>query len=181
MSNGWLDSDTGDSPLHLAARREPLSESTRAISALLAFGAETSVYDNNIEENPVDEPVGLQPVDYMNQRGNFAAMALLGPGFSFCEKVDEYKGTATAALGLGGGVATASGSATIASTAAGVTAVTHSSGAIILTGSSGYIAGTLGTFATSAFAFLTAPATLTAAGALVVFTGGSVLYCSATN
>ncbi|MEE4202927.1 MAG: hypothetical protein V2I45_04810 [Halieaceae bacterium] len=180
-NNGFLKADTGISPLHVAARREPLSASTPAITALLAFGANASVYDNNMTENAFEERLGLQPIDYMNKKQNFGAMALIGPGFSFCEKVDEYKGTATAALGLGGGVATASGGATIASTAAGVTAVTHSSGAIILTGSSGYIAGTLGTFATSAFATLAAPATLTAAGAVVVLTGGSVLYCSATE
>lgn len=181
VSNGFLEAETGDSPLHLAARREPLGESTRAITTLLAFGADTNLYDNNIDGNSVEEEVGLQPIDYMNQGQNFAAMSLIGPGLSFCKKVDEYKGTAAALLNLGAGVATASGSATVASTAAGVTAVTHSSGAVILTGSSGYIAGTLGTFATSAFAFLTAPATLTAAGAVVVLSGGSVLYCSTTN
>jgi len=181
VRNGFLKAETGDTPLHLASRREPPSESTRVIAALLAFGADTNTYDTNVGINAVEEQVGLQPLDYMNQRENFAAMALIGTGFSFCKKVDEYKGTAAAFLNLGAGVATASGSATVASTAAGVTAVTHSSGAIILTGSSGYIAGTLGTFATSAFAFLTAPATLTAAGAVVVLTGGSVLYCSTTN
>lgn len=181
VNNGFLKAETGDTPLHLASRREPPSESTRAIAALLAFGAETNTYDNNAGINPVEEQVGLQPLDYMNQRKNFAAMALVGSGFSFCKKVDEYKGTAAALINLGAGVATASGSATVASTAAGVTAVTHSSGAVILTGSSGYIAGTLGTLATGAFAFLTAPATLTAAGAVVVMTGGSVLYCSTTN
>lgn len=181
VSNGFLKAETGDTPLHLASRREPPSESTRVIAALLAVGADTNTYDNNVGINAVEEQVGLQPLDYMNQRENFAAMALIGSGFSFCKKVDEYKGTAAALLNLGAGVATASGSATVASTAAGVTTVTHSSGAIILTGSSGYIAGTLGTFATSAFAFLTAPATLTTAGAAVVLTGGSVLYCSTTN
>lgn len=181
VSNGFLRAETGDSPLHLAARREPLEESTRAITALLAFGADTNVYDNYVLGNLAEEQVGLQAIDYMNQRQNFAAMALIGPGFSFCRKVDEYKGAAAALLNLGAGVATASGSATVASTAAGVTAVTHSSGAIILTGSSGYIAGTLGTFATSAFAVLTAPATLTAAGAVVVLSGGSVFYCSTAD
>lgn len=181
MSNGFLKAETGEAPLHLAARREPLRESTRAITALLAVGADPNVYDNNFEGSTLEEDVGHKPIDYMNERKNFAAMALIGPGFSFCEKVDEYQGAAQTALGLGAGVATASGSATIASTAAGVSAVAHSSGAIILTGSSGYIAGTLGTFATGAFAFLTAPATLTAAGAVVVLTGGSVFYCSMSS
>lgn len=181
MSNGFLQAETGETALHLAAGREPLHDSTRAITALIAVGADTNIIDNNVDQNPLGEEVGLKPVDYMNQSKNFEAMALMRPGFSFCKKVDEYKGTAKTALGLGGGMATASGGATIASTAAGVTAVTHSSGAVILTGSSGYIAGTLGSFATTAFAFLTAPATLTAAGAVVIFTGGSVLYCSTAS
>lgn len=179
--NGFLQQKTGDTPLHLAARREPLSDSTRAITALLALGADSSIYDNNFEENRLEQEVGLQPIDYMNKLENFAAMSLIAPGFSFCETIDEYEETAKTALGLAGVGVAVSSSATAASTAAGVTAVTHSSGAIILTGSSGYIAGTLGTFATSLIAVLTAPATLTAAGVVVVFTGGSIIYCSSTD
>lgn len=178
-SNGWSEEETGDTPLHLAARREPLSQSTRMVAALMAVGASTDIHDNNayVVEG-TDSNIGLLAIDYMNRSKNYAALSLIAPGFSYCKKIDEYKGTAAAALGLSGTVTATAGGATIATSAAGVTAVAHSSGAIILTGSGGYIAGTLGALGSTALAVLTAPATLFAAGGSVVLIGGSVLYCS---
>lgn len=61
--------------------------------------------------------------------------------------------------------------------AAGVSVVEHSSGALILTGSSGYIAGTLGTGATTAVGIATAPATLVGAASGAVVVGGALLIC----
>lgn len=96
------------------------------------------------------------------------------PSKTLCERVNASKDAAIAIAGLGAG---ASGGATAAASAAGVTAVTHSSGAVILTGASGYIAGTLGTIGAAALAVLTAPATLTAAVVSVVTVGGAVYIC----
>lgn len=96
------------------------------------------------------------------------------PSKSICERVNNSKDAALAIAGLGAG---ASGGAAAAASAAGVTAVTHSSGAVILTGASGYIAGTLGTIGASVVAVLTAPATLIAAGVSVVAVGGAVYVC----
>lgn len=94
------------------------------------------------------------------------------PSKSVCERVNGTKEGLIAVAGVGAG-ATAGASA--AASAAGVTAVSHSSGAVILTGSSGYIAGTLGSLGSGALAVLTAPATLTAAAVTVVGVGGAVL------
>ncbi|OYD52399.1 hypothetical protein CGK74_18145 [Thauera propionica] len=96
------------------------------------------------------------------------------PSKTFCERVNDSKDAALAIVGFGAG---ASGGATLVSSAAGVTAVTHSSGAVILTGAGGYIAGTLSTIGAGALAVLTAPATLTTAAVSVVAVGGSVYYC----
>lgn len=96
------------------------------------------------------------------------------PSKQFCERVNDSKDAALAITGLAGG---ASAGATAAASAAGVTAVTHSSGAVILTGTGGYIAGTLGTAGASLLAFLTAPVTLTAAAVSVVAVGGAVYAC----
>ena len=91
-----------------------------------------------------------------------------------CEGVSDVKEEAVAvaslAVGLTGGAATVT-------TATGVTVVAHSSGAAILTGVGGYIAGTLGTVATSTVAVLTAPATVAAAGVSLVVVGGAVYIC----
>ncbi len=60
---------------------------------------------------------------------------------------------------------------------AGVGAVVHSSGAMIVsTASGGYVAGTLGLLGT-ATAVMTAPVTLAVGGATLVAGGGAVLYC----
>ncbi|NMG32530.1 hypothetical protein [Aromatoleum evansii] len=91
-----------------------------------------------------------------------------------CEFVNAKKEAALALAGLGAG---ASGGATAAATAAGVTAVTHSSGAVILTGSAGYIGGTLGTLGAGAVAILTAPAVLAGATLSLVTVGGAVYVC----
>lgn len=96
------------------------------------------------------------------------------PAVPLCDRVNATKEEALTIVGLGAG-ATAGASA--AATAAGVTAVTHSSGAVILTGSSGYIAGTLGTVGTGLIGVLTAPVTLTAAAVSVVAVGGAVYLC----
>ncbi|MDU9004279.1 hypothetical protein [Sedimentitalea todarodis] len=100
------------------------------------------------------------------------------PSVPICERVNATKEEALAIVGLGAG-ATAGASA--AASAAGVAAVGHSSGAVILTGSSGYIAGTIGTVGTSLLAILTAPATLTAAAVSVVAVGGAVYVCQSDS
>ena len=94
---------------------------------------------------------------------------------SLCERVNATKETLLAVSGLAAG---ASGGAATAASAAGVAAVTHSSGAIILTGSGGYIAGTLGTAGATALGLLTAPATITGAVVSLVAIGGAVYVCT---
>lgn len=96
------------------------------------------------------------------------------PSVPLCDRVNATKEEALAVVGLGAG---AVGGASAATAAVGVTAVTHSSGAVILTGTSGYIAGTLGTIGSGLLAVLTAPATLTAAAVSVVAVGGAVYVC----
>lgn len=96
------------------------------------------------------------------------------PSRTMCERVNAGKDAMLAVSGLAAG---ASAGATGAAGAAGVTAVTHSSGAIILTGSSGYIAGTLGTAAASALGILTAPATIAGTAIGLVAVGGAVYVC----
>ena len=97
------------------------------------------------------------------------------PTRSFCERVNASKTAAISIAGFGSG---AVGSAVGSANVAGVSVVAHSSGAYILTGTSGYIAGTLGTIGTSALAVLTAPATITGAAVSVVALGGAVYVCS---
>lgn len=173
--NGFLKSKTGTTAMHLAARR---GDSEDFIAALLATGADPFVYDNNTEENPLTEPVGLTPIDYMSRSNNLNSMALIAPRFSVCKVVSENTEAVAALVGLGAG---ATGTATLATSGMGISAVAHSSGAVILTGSSGYIAGTLGTIGSSALAVLTAPAALTAAAVSVVAVGGTVYYCSSDD
>ena len=93
---------------------------------------------------------------------------------SFCERVNSAKDAAIAITGVGAGVV---GGASATASAAGVTAVTHSSGAVILTGSGGYIAGTLASIGATSLAVLTAPVTMTAAAVSVATVGGAVYYC----
>lgn len=96
------------------------------------------------------------------------------PSKTYCERVNDSKDAALAIAGFGAG---ATGGTAVASSVAGVTAVTHSSGAVILTGAGGYIGGTLGTIGAGAIAVLTAPATLATAVVSVVAVGGSVYFC----
>lgn len=83
--------------------------------------------------------------------------------------------------GAGGKLAAAA--ATVATTVggtlklAGVGAVVHSSGAMIVsTASGGYVAGTLGLLGTTT-AVMTAPVTLAIGGATLVAGGGALLFC----
>lgn len=96
------------------------------------------------------------------------------PSKSICERVNASKETVLAVTGL---AATVPSGATVGASAAGITAVTHSSGAVILTGSSGYIAGTLGTAGATALGILTAPVTLTGTALGLVAVGGAVYVC----
>lgn len=96
------------------------------------------------------------------------------PKKSFCERVNATKETAIALAGLAAGTV---GGAGTAASAAGVTAVAHSSGAVILTGTSGYIAGTLGGIGATSLAIVTAPATIAATAVSVVTVGGAVYFC----
>jgi hypothetical protein len=96
------------------------------------------------------------------------------PSRTYCELVNDSKDAALAIVGVGAG---ATGGAALATSAAGVTAVTHSSGAVILTGAGGYIGGTLSTLGAGAIAVLTAPATIATAVVSVVAVGGSVYFC----
>ncbi|MEQ9037906.1 MAG: hypothetical protein RIE24_06090 [Silicimonas sp.] len=97
------------------------------------------------------------------------------PSKSVCEHVNDSKEAALAITGFAGG---AVGSAVGTAAVTGTTVVTHSSGAAILTGASGYIAGTLGTIGTAALSVLTAPATIAAATVSVVAVGGAVYVCT---
>lgn len=91
-----------------------------------------------------------------------------------CKVVNNAKDYALAVAG--GFAGTIFGSSTALS-AAGVTAVEHSSGAYILTGTSGYIGGTLAAKGTTLVAIATAPETLLGAAAGAVMLGGAVLIC----
>lgn len=103
-----------------------------------------------------------------------AYIACKKPKKSVCERVNDSK---EAAIAISSGAAGLTGGATAAASAAGVSAVAHSSGAVILTGSGGYIAGTLATVGASALAVLTSPITITAAAVSVVAVGGAVFIC----
>jgi len=110
------------------------------------------------------------------QQGERDAYGLCAaPSRSFCEVVNDSKDAAT--------IITKSASAAITTVAgatklAGVSVVAHSSGASILTGSSGYVAGTLGTMGAGALSVLTAPATAAAATVSVIAVSGAVYACS---
>ncbi|MCT4333801.1 hypothetical protein MU516_13105 [Paracoccus sp. YLB-12] len=97
------------------------------------------------------------------------------PTKAFCSRVNDAK---TAAVAITGFATGAVGGTVGATAATGTTVVAHSSGAAILTGSGGYIAGTLGTIGTTAIGILTAPVTVTAAAVSVVAVGGAVYVCS---
>jgi hypothetical protein len=92
-----------------------------------------------------------------------------------CEMVNSTKEEGIALAGSLAGVVTGTYAGL---TAGGVTVVEHSSGALIATGSGGYIAGTIGTAATSIASALTAPAVVATAVVSVVAVGGAVFVCS---
>jgi hypothetical protein len=104
-----------------------------------------------------------------------AYVSCRAPYRTFCQRVNATKEEVEALADLGSTILTASHSV-VALT--GLKAVEHSSGALILTGSSGYISGTIGSFLAGTVATLTAPATATATLVTVVAIGGSVYYCS---
>lgn len=88
-----------------------------------------------------------------------------------CERVNASKEVALAVSGLSAGA----GAATTGIMAAvGVTAVTHSSGAVILAGTSGYIGGILGTAAASVLGILSAPVVVAGSAVVLVAVGGAV-------
>lgn len=103
------------------------------------------------------------------------ALAQQSPADVVCSYAPSQSNAVAAVSGAAGG---ASATAAAMAAATGLTAVAHSSGALILTGSSGYIAGTLGT---TASAFAAAPVVV--AVGLVV--GGAAvtleLVCATTN
>lgn len=120
-------------------------------------------------DEETDELVGIR------QGKRDAYRSCKEPSKSVCELVNDSKEAALAITGFASG---AVGSAVGASAVTGTAVVAHSSGAAILTGTSGYIAGTLGTIGTAALGVLTAPATITAATVSVIAVGGAVYVCS---
>lgn len=99
------------------------------------------------------------------------------PSKTYCERVNATKEEALALVGLGTATVAASAATTAALSSTGVAVVAHSSGAVILTGTGGYIAGTLGAAGTTVAAALTAPLTIAAGVITVVGVGGSVYLC----
>lgn len=87
-----------------------------------------------------------------------------------CEVVD---GAIEKAVGAVGGIMVGTH---VAAVAAPVTAVTHSSGVLILTGASGYIAHTIGV-AASAWAVASAPVTAVIGAVVLTTSVGVVTYC----
>lgn len=95
------------------------------------------------------------------------------PSKSFCEHVNATRDTALGIAALGADIVVGRGAS-----ATGVSAVEHSSGALILSGAGPYIADALGSLGGSALAAVSAPGTLTAAAVSVVAVGGAVYVCS---
>lgn len=93
---------------------------------------------------------------------------------TFCQTVDATQAEVAAITSMVAEVVEGT-DATAAAT--GVTAVAHSSGALILTGPASYIGGTLATAGASAVRVLAAPATLTATAVSIVAMGGAVYLC----
>lgn len=94
---------------------------------------------------------------------------------TFCEKVNTTKEQ---------GLAVASSmTATLASNVktAGLNAIMHGSGAMIMTGSASSISTSLGTAGSSTLTALSAPAVLGAAAVSVVAVGGAVYMCSGSD
>lgn len=94
---------------------------------------------------------------------------------SLCESINTSK---EEAMAIAGALAGTAAGATAVSTGAGISAVAHSSGAMILTGSAGYMAGTLGSASATLLGVLTAPATASAAVITIAAFGSAVYVCS---
>ena len=99
-----------------------------------------------------------------NFRGRCAAR-------SVCEKVNGTKDVMISATGAVVGAALGTGDSTLSK-------VTHSSGAVLLSGSGASISSTLGTAASSAAGVISAPVALTAAAVTAVAVGGAIYVCS---
>ena len=120
----------------------------------------------------VDELTGAYTGAVRGKRDRYGRCARTG---GVCKVVNRAKEEAIDAAIATGGVIVGS-NATLS--AAGITVVEHSSGMSILTGGSGYIAGTLGTVGTAAVGVATSSAALATAAAGAVIIGGAVLICS---
>lgn len=99
-----------------------------------------------------------------NFRGRCASHAV-------CERVNGTKDALVAATGAVIGAALGTGDSTLSK-------VTHSSGAVLLSGSGAQISSALGSAATSAAGVVSAPVALTAAAVTAVAVGGVVYVCA---
>jgi len=95
------------------------------------------------------------------------------PG-QICNSINSAKDEAVAVAGT---VAALVGVTNSAAAATGVTAVAHSSGAYILSGTSGYVAGTLGGPVATTLGLIGGAPVATAAAVSVVAVGGAVWLC----
>lgn len=102
--------------------------------------------------------------------------AMLQPAFAgVCDLAEDDSVQAAAAVAGTGATAGAG------LTAAGIGAVAHSSGALIVTtAGGGYVAGTLGALGTVT-AVLTAPATIVVGGVIAVGLGSAAIYCALSD
>lgn len=93
----------------------------------------------------------------------------------FCRKVVNAKAGATAAISAG------IASAKLIASSAGIAAVHHASGGMILSsvgaGGTGYLAGTLGTVGAAALGFVSTPAVIVASAMVAGGAGVTVGYC----
>lgn len=92
-----------------------------------------------------------------------------------CALVNTTKQEAMALMGLGQKAEDADGPGFLSSS---ISAVTHSSGAMILSGNAGALSGMLTSAGTTLGAAITAPAVLVGAAASVVVIGGAVYLCN---
>ncbi len=92
-------------------------------------------------------------------------------GGGVCRRVNGTKDTLTHATGAVVGTVLGTGDSTLSK-------VTHSSGAVLLSGSNASISSALGTAATSAAGVMSAPVAIGAAAVTAVAVGGAVWVCS---
>lgn len=104
------------------------------------------------------------------KRGSY--LVCKDPSKAFCSRVNASRDAAHAIAGLA--VDKAEGAA---GAVRDISAIKHSSGAVILSGSGSYIASSLSALGAAATSVVTAPATLTAAAVSVVAVGGAVYVC----